>query len=112
MVKIYYDKDADSDILKDKTIAVIGYGSQGAGQAQNLHDSGIDVVVGARKGGESWEQAKADGITVMTMGDAARRGDLIQMLVPDEIQSAVYYSEIASHMSEGKTLCFSHGLNI
>ncbi len=112
MVKIYYDKDADLDVLKDKTIAVIGYGSQGAGQAQNLHDSGLDVVVGARKGGESWGQAKADGLTVMTMADAARKADLIQMLVPDEIQSTVYYSEIAPHMSEGKTLCFSHGFNI
>src|SRR5574341_2589802 len=112
MVKIFYDKDADLDVLKDRTIAVIGYGSQGAGQAQNLHDSGLDVVVGVRKGGESWAQAKTDGLTVMTMADAAKKGDLVQMLVPDEIQSAIYYSESAPHMSSGKTLCFSHGFNI
>jgi ketol-acid reductoisomerase len=112
MVKILYDKDADIDVLKDKTIAVIGYGSQGAGQAQNLHDSGLDVIVGVRKGGESWEEAKSDGLSVMTMADAAKKGDLIQMLVPDEIQSTIYYSEIAVHMSKGKTLCFSHGFNI
>ena len=112
MVKIYSDKDADFGVLKNKTIAVIGYGSQGAGQAQNLHDSGLDVVVGVRKGGESWEQAKNDGLTVMTMAEAAKKGNIIQMLVPDEIQSTIYYSEIAAHMSKGKTLCFSHGFNI
>ena len=112
MVKIYSDKDADFGVLKNKTIAVIGYGSQGAGQAQNLHDSGLDVVVGVRKGGESWEQAKNDGLTVMTMVEAAKKGNIIQMLVPDEIQSTIYYSEIAAHMSKGKTLCFSHGFNI
>ena len=112
MVKIFYDKDADLEVLKDKTIAVIGYGSQGAGQAQNLYDSGLDVVVGVRKGGESWEQARNDGLTVMEMTAAAKKGDLIQMLVPDEIQAAIYYSEIASQMSSGKTLCFSHGFNI
>lgn len=112
MVKIYYDKDADLKILKKKTIAVIGYGSQGAGQAQNLHDSGLNVIVGVRKDGESWAQAKADGLTVMTMSDAAKKGDIIQMLVPDEIQGAIYASEIAPNMSKGKTLCFSHGFNI
>ncbi len=112
MVKIFYDKDADLDALKDKTIAVIGYGSQGAGQAQNLHDSGLDVIVGVREGGESWTQARDDGLTVMSMADAAKNGDLVQVLIPDEIQSAIYYSEIAPHISAGKTLCFSHGFNI
>ena len=112
MVKIFYDKDADLNVLKNKTIAVIGYGSQGAGQAQNLHDSGIDVIVGVRKGGESWAQAKTDGLSVATMADAAKKADLIQMLVPDEIQGAIYYAEIAPNMGKGKTLCFSHGFNI
>src|SRR3972149_3998531 len=112
MVKIFYDKDADLNVLKDKTIAVIGYGIQGAGQAQNLHDSGLDVIVGVRKGGESWGQAKADGLAVMSMSDAAKKGDLIQMLVPDEFQATIYNSEIAPHLSEGKTLSFSHGFNI
>lgn len=112
MVKIFYDSDADLNVLKDKTIAVIGYGSQGAGQAQNLHDSGLDVIVGVRKGGESWAQAKADGLNVMTITDAAKKGDIIQMLIPDELQSTVYSAEIAPYLSEGKTLSFSHGFNI
>src|SRR5450759_435659 len=112
MVKIYYDKDADLEVWKNKTIAVIGYGSQGAGQAQNLHDSGLNVIVGARKDGESWVQAKADGLKVATMAEAAKKGDVVQMLVPDELQGAIYASEIAQGMSKGKTLCFSHGFNI
>ncbi|MCE8424576.1 MAG: ketol-acid reductoisomerase [Candidatus Methanoperedens sp.] len=112
MVNIFYDKDADLDVLKDKTIAVIGYGSQGAGQAQNLHDSGLDVIIGVRKGGESWELAKNDGLAVLPMADAAKKGDLIQILVPDEIQGAIYAGEIAPSMKKGKTLCFSHGFNI
>jgi len=106
MVKIFYDKDANSEVLNDKTIAVIGYGSQGAGQAQNLHDSGLDVVVGVRKGGESWTQAKNDGLTVMTMADAAKKGDLIQILVPDEIQGTIYSSEIAPHIKQGQNAVF------
>ena len=112
MVKIFYDRDADLNVLNGKKIAVIGYGSQGAGQAQNLHDSGLDVIIGVRQGGESWEQAKADGLTVATMQDAAKKADLIQILVPDEIQGAIYSTEIAQHMKKGKTLCFSHGFNI
>lgn len=98
--------------MKNKTIAIIGYGSQGAGQAQNLHDSGLDVVVGVRENGESWSQVKSDGLAVMSIADAAIKGDLVQMLIPDEIQSTIYYSEVAPHMSSGKTLCFSHGFNI
>ncbi|MDP2767915.1 MAG: NAD(P)-binding domain-containing protein, partial [Candidatus Methanoperedens sp.] len=109
MVKIFYDKDADLNVLKDKTIAVIGYGSQGAGQAQNLHDSGLDVIVGVRREGESWAQAKIDGLTVMSMAEAAKKADIIQMLVPDELQASIYAAEIAPSMSKGKTLCFSHG---
>lgn len=112
MVKIFYDKDADLNVLKNKTIAIIGYGSQGAGQAQNLRDSGLDVIIGVRKGGESWAQAKSDGFNVMSAAEAAKKGDLIQMLIPDEIQAGVYASEIAPHMSSDKTLCFSHGFNI
>ncbi|HIH44422.1 MAG TPA: ketol-acid reductoisomerase [Candidatus Methanoperedenaceae archaeon] len=112
MVKIYYDKDADFSVLENKTIAVIGYGSQGSGQAQNLHDSGLNVIVGVRKGGESWGQAKSDGLAVAGIADAAKKGDVIQMLVPDEIQPLIYQSDIAQHMKAGKTLCFSHGFNI
>jgi len=112
MVKIFYDSDADLDVLNGKKIAVIGYGSQGAGQAANLHDSGLDVIIGVRQGGESWNQAKEDGLAVAAMSDAAKKADLIQILVPDEIQGAIYSSEIAPHMKKGKTLCFSHGFNI
>ncbi|MEA3294610.1 MAG: ketol-acid reductoisomerase [Euryarchaeota archaeon] len=112
MVKIYYDSDADLGVLKDKTIAVIGYGSQGHAQAQNLHDSGLKVVVGLRKESTSWKQAQSDGLDVNTVAQAADVGDIIQMLVPDEIASSIYYSEIAPNLKSGNALSFSHGFNI
>ena len=112
MVKIYYDSDADLGVLKDKTIAVIGYGSQGHAQAQNLHDSGLNVVVGLRKESTSWKQAQSDGLDVKTVAQAAEVGDIIQMLVPDEIASSIYYSEIAPNLKSGNALSFSHGFNI
>ena len=112
MVKIYYDSDADLGVLKDKTIAVIGYGSQGHAQAQNLHDSGLNVVVGLRKESTSWKQAQSDGLDVKTVAQAAEEGDIIQMLVPDEIASSIYYSEIAPNLKSGNALSFSHGFNI
>ena len=112
MVKIYYDSDADLGVLKDKTIAVIGYGSQGHAQAQNLHDSGLNVVVGLRKESTSWKQAQSDGLVVKTVAQAAEEGDIIQMLVPDEIASSIYYNEIAPNLKSGNALSFSHGFNI
>jgi ketol-acid reductoisomerase len=112
MVKIYYDSDADLGVLKDKTIAVIGYGSQGHAQAQNLHDSGLKVVVGLRKESTSWKQAQSDGLDVKAVAQAAEEGDIIQMLVPDEIASSIYYSEIAPNLKSGNALSFSHGFNI
>lgn len=112
MVKIYYDSDADLGVLKDKTIAVIGYGSQGHAQAQNLHDSGLNVVVGLRKESTSWKQAQSDGLDVKTVAQAAEVGDIIQMLVPDEIASSIYYNEIAPNLKSGNALSFSHGFNI
>ena len=112
MVKIYYDSDADLGVLKDKTIAVIGYGSQGHAQAQNLHDSGLNVVVGLRKESTSWKQAQSDGLDVKTVAQAAEIGDIIQMLVPDEIASSIYYNEIAPNLKSGNALSFSHGFNI
>jgi ketol-acid reductoisomerase len=112
MVKIYYDSDADLGVLKDKTIAVIGYGSQGHAQAQNLHDSGLKVVVGLRKESTSWEQAQSDGLDVKAVAQAAEEGDIIQMLVPDEIASSIYYSKIAPNLKSGNALSFSHGFNI
>jgi ketol-acid reductoisomerase len=112
MVKIYYDSDADLGVLKDKTIAVIGYGSQGHAQAQNLHDSGLKVVVGLRKESTSWKQAQSDGLDVKAVAQAAEEGDIIQVLVPDEIASSIYYSEIAPNLKSGNALSFSHGFNI
>jgi len=112
MAKLYYDGDADLSTLSEKTIAVIGYGNQGSAQAQNLHDSGIDVVVGVREGGKSWDKAKSDGLKVSTIEDAAEKADIIHLLVPDEVQSQVYEASIKAYLSEGKVLSFSHGFNI
>jgi ketol-acid reductoisomerase len=112
VVRIYYDADASLDYLKDKTIAVLGYGSQGHAQAQNLRDSGCRVVVGLRPGSASWARAEADGLEVMTVAEAAARADIIQFLIPDELQARVYREEVAPHLAPGKALSFSHGFNI
>jgi len=112
MAKLYYDVDADLSVLSGKTVAVIGYGNQGSAQAQNLHDSGIDVVVGLREGGKSWSKAKSDGLKVSALEDAAENADIIHMLVPDEVQSQVYEASIKPYLGEGKVLGFSHGFNI
>lgn len=112
MVKVYYDNDADYAVLKGKKIAVMGYGSQGHAQAQNLKDSGLDVIVGLRKGSSSWPKAEADGLQVETVAEAANQADVIQILLPDETQAKVYAEEMAPYLSEGKALMFSHGFNI
>ncbi|MDD3363529.1 MAG: ketol-acid reductoisomerase [Syntrophomonas sp.] len=117
MAKMYYDSDANLDLLKGKTVAVIGYGSQGHAQAQNLHDSGVNVVVGLRKPFDDitqreWDKVIAAGIKVMTTPEAAEAGDIIQILVPDELQARVYKEEIKPFLKEGNALCFSHGFNI
>lgn len=111
-MKVYYDKDADLNILKDKTVAIIGYGSQGRAQALNLRDSGIKVVLGLRPQGPSWKRATEEGFEVLTIDEAARRGDIIHMLIPDMAQPTVYREYIAPNLKSGKTLCFSHGFNI
>lgn len=113
MVKIYYDQDADKSYLKDKTVAIIGYGSQGRGQALNLKDSGINVVVGLRENGKSWAKAINDGLKVKTIEKAAEEADIVQILIPDEVQPQVCSSHrILEHLQEGNTLMFSHGFNI
>jgi len=113
MVQVFHDQDADLAVLKGKKIAVMGYGSQGHAQAQNLKESGMDVVVGLAKGiDDSWEKAEEAGMTVMTVAEAAKQADLIQILLPDELQAKVYAEEIAPYMTEGKALMFSHGFNI
>ena len=111
-MKMYYEKDVDLNILKDKTVAVIGYGSQGMAQSRNMHESGLNVVVGLRKNGTSWNKAKEDGLNVMTVEDAAKIADVIHILIPDEIQGKVYNESIKEHLEEGNTISFSHGYNI
>ncbi len=112
MVKMYYDNDADLKLLQGKTIAVIGYGSQGHAQAQNLKDSGLQVIIGLRRDLPDWDKAVAAGFEVFAVSEAAAKADVIQMLTPDQVQAAIYNSQIAEHMTKGKALCFSHGFNI
>ncbi|MHC1693975.1 MAG: ketol-acid reductoisomerase [Eubacteriales bacterium] len=111
-MKMFYDSDADLGLLKGKKIAVIGYGSQGHAQAQNLFDSGLDVIVGLRKGSPRWDKVTEYGMKVMTVSEAAQAADFIQILTPDEKQGAIYAAEIAPYLTEGKILSFSHGFNI
>lgn len=111
-MNIHYEKDVDLDVLKDKTIAVIGYGSQGMAQANNMSESGLNVIVGLREGGTSWSIAKEDGLEVFPVREAVKKADIVHILIPDEIQAAVYKKEIADGLEEGNTLTFSHGYNI
>jgi len=110
--KIYYQQDCDLNVLKGKTVAIIGYGSQGHAHALNLQESGINVVVGLYKGSKSWAKAEKQGLKVMETAEAAKAADIIMILIPDEKQAALYKSEIAPYMTEGKTLMFAHGFNI
>ena len=112
MVKVFYDKDVSLKPLKDRVIAVIGYGNQGRNQALNFRDSGVKVIIGAREGGRSWRLASEEGFEVYTISEAAKRGDIIHILIPDPVQPEVYAKHIAAHLSEGKALGFSHGFNI
>jgi ketol-acid reductoisomerase len=111
-MKIYYDKDANPAKLKGKRIAIVGYGSQGHAHANNLKESGYDVVVGLRKGGESWGKAERAGLKVMTVPEAARAADVIMILAPDEQHPQIYYDEIAPNAKSGVYLAFAHGFNI
>ena len=112
MAKLYYDTDADLSLLNGKTVAIIGYGSQGHAHALNLKDSGVNVVVGLYEGSRSAEKAKADGLEVLSVADASAKADWIMVLLPDETQKAVYDAEIAPHLSAGKVLSFAHGFNV
>ncbi len=111
-MKVYYDKDADLSIIKKKKVAIIGYGSQGHAHANNLQDSGVKVTVGLRKGGASWDKAKKAGLAVKEVSDAVKEADVVMILVPDEQQYAVYYTEIAPNLKKGAALAFAHGFNI
>lgn len=111
-MKVYYDQDANLNTLKDKTVAIIGYGSQGHAHAQNLRDSGINVIIGQRPGGANWQLAKEHGFEPVSASEAAKQADIIQILVQDQYQPAVYENEIQAHLRAGKTLVFGHGFNI
>jgi len=111
MVKIYYEKDADKKILKNKKIAIIGYGSQGHAHANNLKESGMDVIVGETKGA-NWEKAVKAGFNVLTASEAAKKADIMMMLVPDEYMADIYRTEIAPNIKKGAYLGFAHGFNI
>ncbi len=110
--KVYYDKDADLSYLKNKTIAVIGYGIQGRGQALNLRDSGVRVIVSQRPGGPNYEMAKKDGFEPVDAGEAARKSDIIIILAQDPLQAEIYKRSVEPYMTKGKALAFSHGFNI
>ncbi len=112
MARMYYDADANLDLLAGKTVAVMGFGSQGHAQAQNLADSGVKVVVGLREGSKNWANAEGAGLKVTTVAKAAQEADMIQILLPDETQAKVYREEIAPYLTPGKSLVFSHGFNI
>ncbi len=112
MAKLYYDRDADLSLLKDKTVAIIGYGSQGHAHALNLRDSGVKVIVGLHEGSKSRAKAQANGLTVMTVPEAAKAANVIMILIPDTIQAKIYNEQIAPNLKSGDTLMFAHGFNI
>jgi len=112
MARRFYEKDADIRRLHGKTIAIIGYGSQGHAHALNLRDSGLNVVVGLQPGSKNWEKVQQGGLRVMTPAEAAKAADIMMVLVPDHIQADVYKQEIKKHLKPGKTLMFAHGFNI
>lgn len=112
MARIYYDQDAPLEPLRGKTVAVIGYGSQGHAHALNLRDSGIDVVVGLYQGSASWAKAEGEGLAVAAVAEAADRADLVAMLTPDHVQRTLYDRDIAPALRGGRTLLFAHGFNV
>jgi ketol-acid reductoisomerase len=111
-INVYYEKDANKDLLKGKTIAIIGYGSQGHAQAQNLRDSGYNVIVSELEGTDNFKLAVKHGFTPVSADEASKKADIVQILIPDETQSKVYYDDIEKNMTKGKVLVFSHGFNI
>ena len=112
MQNIYYQQDCNLAKLNGKTVAIIGYGSQGHAHALNLKDSGVDVIVGLYTGSKSWAKAEAQGLKVMTSAEAAKAADIIMILINDEKQAKLYKESIEPNLTEGKTLAFAHGFNI
>ena len=111
-MKVFYDKDCDLSLIKGKTVAIIGYGSQGHAHAQNLHDSGVKVVVGLRKGGASWDKAAKAGLAVKEVAEAVKSADVVMMLLPDENIAAVYRDHVHANIQAGAALAFAHGFNV
>lgn len=112
MVQMYHQADAKPDMLKGKTIAILGYGSQGRGQSLNLRDSGMNVVIGLREGGKSWRQAESEGWQPVPFDQAVKDADIVMMLLPDMVQAQIYTDFVAPNIKAGAMLMFSHGLNI
>ncbi len=111
-MKVFYDKDCDLSLIKGKNVAIIGYGSQGHAHALNLHDSGVHVAVGLRKGGASWKKAENAGLVVKEVADAVKDADVVMVLLPDEHIAEVYRSQIAGNLKAGAALAFAHGFNV
>ncbi|GAB6035972.1 ketol-acid reductoisomerase [Fundidesulfovibrio butyratiphilus] len=111
-MKIFYDQDADLGLLKDKTVAIIGYGSQGHAHAQNLRDSGVKVIIGQRPGGPNWKLAKEHGFEPMSADEAAAKADIIMILTQDQLQADIYHKQVLPGLKAGKALAFGHGFNI
>lgn len=111
-INVFYDKDCDSGLIKAKKVAMIGFGSQGHAHAENLRDSGVEVIVGLKKGGASWSKAEAKGFKVMSVGEATKAADLVMILTPDEFQGDIFKAEIEPNLSEGNAIAFAHGFNI
>lgn len=111
-ISVFYDKDCDLGLIKAKKVAMIGFGSQGHAHAENLRDSGVEVIVGLKKGGASWSKAEAKGFKVMSVGEATKAADVVMILTPDEFQSDIFKAEIEPNLSEGNAIAFAHGFNI
>ena len=111
-LNVFYDKDCNIDLIKSKKVAMIGFGSQGHAHAENLRDSGVEVVVGLRKDGSSWAKAEAKGFKVLTVAEATAECDVVMILLPDENQADIYKNEIAPNLKDGATVAFGHGFNI
>ncbi|MBL4694835.1 ketol-acid reductoisomerase [Candidatus Gracilibacteria bacterium] len=111
-MKIYHDADVDEGVLEGKKVAVIGYGAQGRAQARMMHESGVEIVVGARENGASWSKVQEDGLKVMTIAEAAKWADIVHILIPDECQKKCFNEEIVAGLVDGNILCFSHGFAI
>lgn len=111
-INVFYDKDCDLSLIKAKKVAMIGFGSQGHAHAENLRDSGVEVIVGLKKGGASWSKAEAKGFKVMSVGEATKAADLVMILTPDEFQGDIFKAEIEPNLSEGNAIAFAHGFNI